>query len=1039
MPFRALRMSGRSLVMLLTVLSIVCPLAGASLISAASQPAQSSQTQSDNKAADQQQAAAPAATKASGSKRSIKVRHSDVVALPSAAKRYALIIGIDQYEDPDINPLGGAVRDAKSLKQALVSHCQFTDDNVILMTSDSHDHNLKPTRSNIIYKLSTLEGIVPPDGLLLFAFSGHGVEVDSQAFLLPMESKLSRDTLYLADNAISVDRVKEYVNKTGVKQRILFLDACRNKLTTAKGIDVAPMSDSYQKAFDFDLERKNRTVDAFLTFYATEKGQESWEDPETGQGYFTEAIVEALNGGRNGETTNAQGEITLGSLTKYVRDTVADRTKRMGKVQVPHPVTDGYGSDLILAKLEVKPAPVESTVATPAPPVLFSDTNAATEIAYWTTIANKTDPELFKEYLTQYPNGRFVKLAATIVRDLETPYWNSISSSTDPQAFKTYGDIYPDGRFVGDAKAAMQKLEEGYWDSAKKSGDPRALNAYVALYPDGRFVNGAKALLNPKAGKADGSTTASAESKPALSSGSAVVTPAASGMSSPTSATSAAVSNKSAPPSPEASSAPAAATPATSGSTTTGSNATGSNATGPNASVQPLSTPSASSSNASGAGSPTAVVAASAAATPATPSPAAGSPSGAAQTGESGTSAQQRPAAPGGSGGPTASPAVGSGAPTVGVTSVPSDPSAAPKAGGATSASATPGAPAQINPPTGTPLLAESKSAAPLRVQPGDNPEGAATSPGAGSAVTPASPDARSSSDKPAAAKAPSAHFGVKGAAPVVHDFRFNTIKLGAHGSSSEKLSGYASYLSEDVSGVQLKAVKIPAGTFQMGDQGRPGERPKHQVSINSFFMGEFEVTQALWRAVAKLPKVNIDLVPEPSYYKGDDLPVTNVSWDEAVEFCARLSKSTGRQYRLPTEAEWEYACRAGSDTVFAFGDDVSADFANFDGEHPYDGGAKGPRRLEPVNVGSLGVANAFGLYDLIGNASEWCSDVWHETYDQAPADGSSWDSAGDGAKRVVRGGDWTSPASRVRSAARKGVPRATKSFAQGFRIALGN
>ncbi|MGH9761640.1 MAG: caspase family protein, partial [Blastocatellia bacterium] len=370
-------------------------------------------------------------------RRGLAVRANDVTALPSSSKRWALVIGIDQYDDGDINPLSGAVKDSRSLRQALIKDCGFPSDNVILLTSDSHDRDLKPTRSNIIYRLSALANQVPADGLLLFAFSGHGVEVDNKAFLLPEEAKLSKDTLYLTDNAVGVDRVKEYINRTGVKQRIMLLDACRSKLSTGKGIDVAPMTKSYEKAFDFNYEIKNRSIDAFLTFYATGMGQESWEDPDTGQGYFTEAVVEGLSGGRNGETLNSHGEVTLGALTKYVRDTVAERTKRAGKVQVPHPVTDGYGDDLVIAKVEDK-QPVESKVASAPNQVLTEEILAASEISYWNSIASKSNPELFKNYLDEYPNGRFAKPAATFLRDLEEPYWKSIAASADPNAFKTY-------------------------------------------------------------------------------------------------------------------------------------------------------------------------------------------------------------------------------------------------------------------------------------------------------------------------------------------------------------------------------------------------------------------------------------------------------------------------------------------------------------------------------------------------------------------------------------------------------------------------
>jgi formylglycine-generating enzyme required for sulfatase activity len=221
-----------------------------------------------------------------------------------------------------------------------------------------------------------------------------------------------------------------------------------------------------------------------------------------------------------------------------------------------------------------------------------------------------------------------------------------------------------------------------------------------------------------------------------------------------------------------------------------------------------------------------------------------------------------------------------------------------------------------------------------------------------------------------------------------------------------------------------------------MGDPSSVTERPQHSVTIKSFFMGEFEITQEQWRAVARLPRVKIDLDPDPSYIKGDDFPVGGVSWEEAVEFCERLSRKTGRKYRLPTEAEWEYACRAGSLTQFAFGDNITAEYVNFDGEHPYKDGPAGVRRSRPVSVGGLGAANAFGLYDMHGNALEWCTDLWHDNYNGAPTDGRSWD-VGPDSSRVLRGGDWTLPGGRARSSARTRSGPDTRSFSWGFRVAM--
>ena len=153
--------------------------------------------------------------------------------------------------------------------------------------------------------------------------------------------------------------------------------------------------------------------------------------------------------------------------------------------------------------------------------------------------------------------------------------------------------------------------------------------------------------------------------------------------------------------------------------------------------------------------------------------------------------------------------------------------------------------------------------------------------------------------------------------------------------------------------------------------------------------MGKYPVTQAQWRFVAaQLPQVNRELEIDPSRFKGDNLPVETISWLDAEEFCQRLSHHTGRLYRLPSEAEWEYACRAGTTTPFHFGETISPEFANYNGEYTYGNGEKGVYRKQTTPVGSFQVANPFGLYDIHGNVWEWCADDWHKNYQGAPSDG---------------------------------------------------
>jgi len=192
-----------------------------------------------------------------------------------------------------------------------------------------------------------------------------------------------------------------------------------------------------------------------------------------------------------------------------------------------------------------------------------------------------------------------------------------------------------------------------------------------------------------------------------------------------------------------------------------------------------------------------------------------------------------------------------------------------------------------------------------------------------------------------------------------------------------------------------ISMVEIPPGSFLMGsppdEEGHfADEGPQHEVTLESFLMGRTPITQAQWRVVAGLPKLERELVRDPSRFKGDDRPVENVSWHDAVEFCRRLSQATGRAFSLPSEAQWEYACRAGTATPFAFGETISPEHANYDGTYSYANGPKGEYRQQTTPVGSF-PANAWGLQDMNGNVWEWCLDQWHDSYHGAPTDGSAW------------------------------------------------
>ncbi len=259
-------------------------------------------------------------------------------------------------------------------------------------------------------------------------------------------------------------------------------------------------------------------------------------------------------------------------------------------------------------------------------------------------------------------------------------------------------------------------------------------------------------------------------------------------------------------------------------------------------------------------------------------------------------------------------------------------------------------------------------------------------------------------------------------------EFHFEIVTVNGSGKEINRQPGKAQQKMADLGGgVNLEMVYIPGGTFQMGSAENSLEQPQHSVSIPPFFLGKYPITQEQWQAV---------MGNNPSSFKGAKRPVENVSWDDAVAFCQRLSQKTGNTYRLPSEAEWEYACRAGTTTPFHFGETITPDLVNYDGNSPYAGASKGLYRKQTTDVGTF-PPNAFGLYDMHGNVWEWCQDVWHGNYNEAPGDGSAWESGGDKECRVQRGGSWYYFAVRCRSAYRNGDSEGSRSSYCGFRVAV--
>ena len=273
-------------------------------------------------------------------------------------------------------------------------------------------------------------------------------------------------------------------------------------------------------------------------------------------------------------------------------------------------------------------------------------------------------------------------------------------------------------------------------------------------------------------------------------------------------------------------------------------------------------------------------------------------------------------------------------------------------------------------------------------------------------------------------------------------------------------------------SSLDLQLVEIPAGSFLMGspasEEGHQAdEGPQHEVKLESFWLGRTPITQAQWREVAQWKEGPREhwgrtLNPNPSRFMGDkgglfpaeantdNRPVETVSWLDAMEFCSRLSQRSGRTYTLPSESQWEYACRAGNTTPFHYGETLSAELVNYDGNYTYGKSPKGTYRQQTTPVDSF-PANAWGLHDMHGNVWEWCADHWHSSYalglQAAPTDGSPWldtieagkagkkEEWADEYSRVLRGGSWYYYPVGCRSAYRFSYPPADAFSSIGFRV----
>lgn len=267
---------------------------------------------------------------------------------------------------------------------------------------------------------------------------------------------------------------------------------------------------------------------------------------------------------------------------------------------------------------------------------------------------------------------------------------------------------------------------------------------------------------------------------------------------------------------------------------------------------------------------------------------------------------------------------------------------------------------------------------------------------------------------------------------PQVVEENFETVTVDESGKVIQRVVRSARMQVFSLGGeVTLEMAAVPGGMFQMGSPPNAGfadERPRHITIVEPCLMGRFLITQEQWGAVMKKRP--------PFRSVGPRKPVENVSWFEAQEFCERLSKFTHQPFRLPSEAQWESACRAGTATPFYFGDTITTDLANYCGDYTFRSEPKGVYRHGTTDVGVF-PPNTLGLYDLHGNLWEWCADSWHPDYQGAPPDGSAWVSGRGNEPRVLRGGSWHEPPDHCRSAVRLELAPGERDDFFGFRVAL--
>jgi Caspase domain len=387
----------------------------------------------------------------SASRSAAEAQAPAIANLPPVGKRWALIVGVDQYEDKQITPLYAASNDATALADAFVRYAGFPKEQVIVLASNQPPER-QPSRGNLLLRLANLARLVPNDGLLLFAFAGHGIERNNEAFLLPSDAKMSDNLRVLQATAISVREIKEWVQEMAVKQVLVLLDACRNDPTSGRGDAPNPMTESYRAGFDF--EGRNSQVEAFATLYATRVGQRAYEYAEKKHGYFTWAIVEGLKG----RAANERGEVTLAGLERFIQEAVPRQIGMdlgAGKDQRPFADVRGFrAGELILAKVDpVSSRHEQAAASAPDPRVV--------QLEEWERLRTSRDMEALAGFAARYPGGPFSEDA---FRRIEFVEWENTESANSPESYEAFLAKYPNSVFAEVARAALARFAQSKTD-----------------------------------------------------------------------------------------------------------------------------------------------------------------------------------------------------------------------------------------------------------------------------------------------------------------------------------------------------------------------------------------------------------------------------------------------------------------------------------------------------------------------------------------------------------------------------------------------